>query len=91
MSVNTPGEALRVQIATHTAASPIGTEVTPSQSDLTDALEEIGMSVATRGSKSDVEKMKLRRGQGSNFAALGRIADHTTSCPRCPPTRSGAT
>lgn len=101
MTVNSPSEVVRVQIATHNAASPVGAElmtnqagrhgrtqesvqVTPSQSDLTDAMEEIGMSVATRGTKADLEKMKLRKGQGSNFEALGRIADYYDKLPSMP-------
>ena len=101
MSITTPSEVIRTQIATHSAASPIGSEimanqmgkhgrtqesvqVTPSQSDLTDAMEEIGMSVATRGSKADIEKMKLRKGQGSNLEALGRIADYYDKLPSMP-------
>jgi type III secretion system YopN/LcrE/InvE/MxiC family regulator len=101
MSVNTPSEVIRTQIATHNAASPVGVkimanqtgrhsrtqesvQVTPSQSDLTDALEAIGMSVATRGTKAGPEKMKLRRGQGTNFEALGRIADYYDKLPSMP-------
>ena len=100
MSVNTPTEILRIQVATHNAASPVGAEimshqmgrhgvtqesvaVTPNQADLTDALEELGMAVASRG-KSDVEKMKLRKGQGANFEALGRIADYYDKLPSMP-------
>lgn len=101
MSVNTPSEVLRVQVATHTATTSMGqemmssqlgrhgrtqesVEVTRSQSDLTDAMEELGMAVATRGSKSDLDKMKLRRGQGANFEALGRIADYYDKLPSMP-------
>ena len=101
MTVNSPSEVIRTQIATHNAASPVGVEimanqtgkhgrtqesvqVTPSQSDLTDAMEEIGMSVATRGTKADLDKMKLRKGQGSNLEALGRIADYYDKLPSMP-------
>jgi type III secretion system YopN/LcrE/InvE/MxiC family regulator len=101
MSITTPTEVIRTQVATHNAASPVGSEimsnqmgrhgrtqesvqVSPSQSDLTDAMEEIGMSVATRGTKADLEKMKLRKGQGANFEALGRIADYYDKLPSMP-------
>lgn len=100
MSVNTPTEILRIQVATHNAASPVGAQVmseqmgrhgitqesvavSPNQADLTDAMEELGMAVATRG-KADIEKMRLRKGQGSNFEALGRIADYYDKLPSMP-------
>jgi len=99
-SINTPTEVLRVQVATHNATSPVGAEVmsnqlgrfgattesvrvTPSKADISDALEELGMGVATRG-KNDLDKMKLRRGQGANLEALGRIADYYDKLPSMP-------
>jgi len=59
-------------------------QVTPSKSDITDALEELGMSVATRANKNDLDKMKVRRGAGSNLEALGRIADYYDKLPSMP-------
>lgn len=99
-SINTPTEVLRVQVATQNAASPVGAEVmsnqlgrfgasqesvkvTPNKADISDALEELGMAVATRG-KSDLDKMKLRKGQGANLEALGRIADYYDKLPSMP-------
>lgn len=100
MAVNTPQEVLRVQVATHNAVSPVGAEVmanqmgrnartqesvqvTPNQADLTDAMEELGMAAATRG-KNDLDKMRLRKGQGANFEALSRIADYYDKLPSMP-------
>lgn len=59
-------------------------QVTPSKSDITDALEELGMSVATRANKNDLDKMKVRRGAGTNLEALGRIADYYDKLPTMP-------
>nr|WP_303048825.1 type III secretion system gatekeeper subunit SctW [Phaeobacter sp. HF9A] len=56
---------------------------TPQQADITDALEELGMAAATRG-KSDLDKMKLRRGASSNLEALGRIAEYYDKLPDMP-------
>lgn len=100
MAINAPREVIQTQIATHNAASPVGAEVmshqagrsrvtgeavqtSSAQADLTDALEELGMAAATRG-KTDLDKMKLRKGAGSNFEALGRIAEYYDKLPDMP-------
>lgn len=57
--------------------------VTPTKSDLTDALEELGMSVAHRG-KPDIDKIKARRGASTNVDALSRIADYLDQLPSLP-------
>lgn len=57
--------------------------VTPTKSDLTDALEELGMSVAHRG-KPDVDKMKARRGAATDIDALARIAEYLDQLPSLP-------
>lgn len=58
-------------------------QVAPDQSDLTDALEELGMGVAHRG-KPDVEKMKARRGAATDVDALSRILDYLDQLPGMP-------
>lgn len=100
MSITSARETVQSQIATQNAASPVGSEVmaeqlgksrvsgesvraTPQQADITDALEELGMAAATRG-KSDLDKMKLRRGAASNLDALGRIAEYYDKLPDMP-------
>ncbi|NIZ12025.1 type III secretion system gatekeeper subunit SctW [Phaeobacter sp. HF9A] len=100
MSITSARETVQSQIATQNAASPVGSEVmaeqlgksrvsgesvraTPQQADITDALEELGMAAATRG-KSDLDKMKLRRGASSNLEALGRIAEYYDKLPDMP-------
>lgn len=100
MAINAPREVLQTQIATHNASSPVGAEVmsnqagrsrltnesvqvSSAQADITDALEELGMAAATRG-KSDLDKMRLRRGAGTDLDALGRIADYYDKLPNMP-------
>ncbi|WP_163850631.1 type III secretion system gatekeeper subunit SctW [Pseudooceanicola aestuarii] len=58
-------------------------QATPQQSDLSDAMEELGMAAATRG-KGDLDKMKMRRSQGANFEALARIAEYYDKLPDLP-------
>lgn len=58
-------------------------QVTPSKSDLTDALEELGMGIASRG-KPDLEKMKIRRGAAKDVDALSRIAEYLDELPDLP-------
>ncbi len=100
MSISTPQEVLRTQLAVNNATSPVGNEimtnamgkdmrtsesvqVAPDQSDLTDALEELGMGVAHRG-KPDVDKLKARRGAGTDIDALARIAEYLDQMPGLP-------
>lgn len=58
-------------------------QVAPSKSDLTDALEELGMGVASRG-KPDIDKMKARRGAAKDVDALSRIAEYLDELPDLP-------
>lgn len=100
MSITTPREVLHTQIATGNAESPVGAEimanaqgrsratnetvqVSTNQADLTDALEELGQARSHFG-KRDIEKMKLRRGAGTDLEALGRIADYYDKLPNLP-------
>ena len=99
MSINAPREVLQTQLATQNAASPVGNEIltgegknnrtseavrtSSAQADITDALEELGQAVATRG-KQDLDKMKMRRGAGTDFEALGRIAEYYDKLPSMP-------
>ena len=100
MSITSARETIQSQIATQNAASPVGAEVmaeamgrsrgtgepvqvSAAKADMTDALEELGMAAATRG-KTDLDKMKLRRGAGANLEALGRIADYYDKLPSMP-------
>jgi type III secretion system YopN/LcrE/InvE/MxiC family regulator len=100
MSITSARETIQSQIATQNAASPVGAEVmaeamgrargtgepvqvSAAKADLTDALEELGMAAATRG-KTDLDKMKMRRGAGANLEALGRIADYYDKLPSMP-------
>lgn len=57
--------------------------VSTNNTDITDALEELGMAKATRG-KKDLETMKARRGQGADLDALTRIADYYDKLPDLP-------
>jgi len=59
-------------------------QTTSSPSDITDALEELGMSVAQRGPNNDASRRKLRKGQGSGLDALSRIADYYDKLPTMP-------
>lgn len=100
MSITSSSEVIRAQLSVNNATSIVGSEimanamgkdqrtneavrVTPTKSDLTDALEELGMSVAHRG-KPDIDKIKARRGAGSDVNALSRIADYLDQLPGLP-------
>ena len=98
MAIGAPKEMVQTSIATHNAASPVGVEklaegrnrtlneaatVSKGNSDMTDALEELGMAAATRG-KPNLDKMKVRQGARTNFDALGRIADYYDKLPDLP-------
>lgn len=58
-------------------------QVAPNKSDMTDALEELGMAVASRG-KPDIDKMKVRRGAAKDVDALSRIAEYMEELPELP-------
>jgi type III secretion system YopN/LcrE/InvE/MxiC family regulator len=58
-------------------------QVAPNKSDLTDALEELGMGIASRG-KPDIDKMKVRRGAAKDVDALSRIAEYLEELPDLP-------
>lgn len=100
MSVTSSSEVIRQQLAVNNATSIVGNEimanamgkdtrtneivrVSSTSSDLTNALEELGMSVAHRG-KPDIDKMKARRGVGSDVDALSRIAEYLDQLPGLP-------
>lgn len=65
-----------------------GVQVSTNPSDLTDALEELGMAAATRG-KKDLETMKARKGAGTDMDALSRIADYYDKLPNMPSDQKG--
>lgn len=100
MSITSPQEVIRTQLAVNNSTSVVGNEimanamgkdlrtsesvqVAPDQSDLSDAMEELGMSVASRG-KPDLDKMKVRRGAATDVDALARIADYLDQLPGLP-------
>lgn len=93
-------ETVTSQIATHNVTSPVGAEimanvtgrmhgtgetvtVSSKNADMTDMLEEIGMVKATLG-KTDLSKMKVRKGAGTDLEALARIADFYDKLPNLP-------
>lgn len=92
-------EITRQSVAAHNATSPVGAEVmtpltgqrnhqkvfsTSVNSQLTDAAEEIGMSVAQLGDKRTLGVRTVRRGQGVNLEALTRIAEFYDKLPDMP-------
>jgi type III secretion system YopN/LcrE/InvE/MxiC family regulator len=96
--VSSPLE-LRSQIATQNMASPVGAELvreargsfrgeevkTSSEaSKLADAAEEMGMTVAHRADKKTLGQREVRQGQGTDLAALARIADYYDKLPDMP-------
>ncbi|MFP7674919.1 HrpJ domain-containing protein [Marivita sp. S0852] len=97
MSITAPREVIQTQIATHNAASPVGAEimagrargsgeavmVSTAAADITDALEELGMAASNRA-KVDLDKVKVRKGAGTDLDALGRIADYLDKLPNLP-------
>ena len=100
MSINNttvaPTEMLRVQTATHAAttdaARTIGlnpatmervTALNDGVADITDAMEELGSAVANRR-KPRMEETKVRKGEGANMEALGRIAQYQEKLPDLP-------
>lgn len=97
MSITTPREVIQVQVATNNAHSPVGAEimagrnrptgeavqVSPNQADITDALEELGMA-ASHKAKVDIDKVKVRKGAGTDLDALSRIAEYYEKLPDLP-------
>jgi type III secretion system YopN/LcrE/InvE/MxiC family regulator len=100
MSITTPREIQNSQIATHNVTSTVGAEVMANaqgrmhgtgeavtvsshNSDMTEALEEIGMLKSHLG-KSDLSKLKVRKGAGSDLDSLSRIADFYDKLPNLP-------
>lgn len=99
-NVTSNRETVLGQISTHNVTSPVGAEIMANQtgrmhgsgetvsvstknSDMTEMLEEIGMVKATLG-KSDLSKMKVRKGTGTDLEALSRIADFYDKLPNLP-------
>ncbi|MGR3483863.1 MAG: HrpJ domain-containing protein [Paracoccaceae bacterium] len=98
MSITSARETITTQIATSNAASPVGAEVmrnagrapggegvrvSSAAADITDALEELGMAASSRA-KVDLDKVKVRKGAGTDLDALGRIADYYDKLPNLP-------
>ncbi|WP_187972873.1 HrpJ domain-containing protein [Aquibium microcysteis] len=96
-SSRAPLEMVRTQIATHNAASEIGTRMLGQssvtqervsmggvdQSDISDAMEELGGAVAHR-EKPKLEQTKLRKGAGTSLDAMSRIAQYQDKLPDQP-------
>lgn len=94
-----PLEATRATVAQHIITSPTGVEEmqkaqgsyqsraveTKSETaKLTDASEELGMSVAHRSDKKSLGQREVRQGQSTNLEALARIADYYDKLPNMP-------
>lgn len=92
-------ESVRQTLTEHTITSPVGVEVmkevrgdyrgqqvetTSEASKLSDAAEEIGMSVAHRADKKTLGQREIRQGQGSMLNAIARIADYYDKLPNMP-------
>lgn len=92
-------ESVRQTIAEHTITSPVGVEVmrevrgdyrgqgvqtTSESSKLSDAAEEIGMSVAHRADRKTLGQREVRQGQGTMLNAIARIADYYDKLPNMP-------
>ncbi len=90
---------LQSMIPAFNVTSPVGAEivdqangryrgetVAPSSesSKLTDAAEEMGMSVATRADKKSLGQRQVRQGQGADLQALARIAEYYDKLPNMP-------
>lgn len=96
-SSRAPLEMVRTQIATHNAGSEIGTRMLGQssvtqervtmggvdQSDISDAMEEIGGAVAHRR-KPKLEETKIRKGAGSHLEALTRMSQYDDKLPDQP-------
>lgn len=92
-------ETTRQQVATFNVISPVGVEVmeavrgtrngeavqtTSEESKLSDASEELGMSVAHKADKKELGHREVRQGQSTNIEALARIADYYDKLPNMP-------
>ncbi|WP_378941116.1 hypothetical protein [Mesorhizobium sp. ANAO-SY3R2] len=92
-------ETLRQNLAALNVTSPVGAEVarerqgnyrgeavasSSAQSQLQDAAEELGMSVAHRADKRSLDRREVRQGQSASLAALARIADYYDKLPDMP-------
>lgn len=82
-SISTVGVEVMANAMGKDLRSNESVRATPDKSDLTDALEELGMSVAARG-KPDIDKLKVRRGASSDVDALSRIAEYLDQLPSMP-------
>ena len=100
MSITSPQEVIRTQLAVNNSTSVVGNEimanamgrdlrtsesvqVSPDQSDLSDAMEEPGMSAASRGNP-DIDERKGRREAATDLDALARIAEYLDQLPGLP-------
>ena len=97
MTITTPREIIQTQIATNNAHSPVGSEimagrnrttgegvtVSRNQADISDAMEELGMA-ASHKAKVDIDKVKVRKGAGTDLDALARIAEYYEKLPDMP-------
>ncbi len=87
LAVNNSTSIVGVEVMANAMGKDVRTNesvrVAPDQSDLSDAMEELGMSVANRG-KPDIDKLKVRRGAASDVDALARIAEYLDQLPGLP-------
>lgn len=92
-------ETLRQNISQLNVISPVGAEVmddvrgqhgtesvarSDESSKLTDAAEELGMSVAHRADKKSLGDRSVRQGQGTNLEAITRLAEYYDKLPNLP-------
>ncbi|MDO6966449.1 HrpJ domain-containing protein [Rhizobium alvei] len=96
-STRAPLEMVRTQIATQNAESEVGVRMLGQspvtkenvqmggvdQSDIMDAMEELGAVVAERR-KPRLEETKVRKGAGTNAEGMGRITDIEEKLPDQP-------
>jgi type III secretion system YopN/LcrE/InvE/MxiC family regulator len=92
-------ETLRQSIAQMNVISPVGAEImdqvrgqhdnetvmrSDESSKLTEASEELGMSVAHRADKKTLGDRQVRQGQGTNFEAVTRLSEYLNNLPNMP-------
>src|SRR5262249_45306070 len=92
-------ETLRQSIAQMNVISPVGSEImdqvrgshdnetvmlSDESSKLTEASEELGMSVAHRSDKKSLGDREVRQGQGTNFEAVTRLSEYLNNLPNMP-------